>query len=177
MSITLAEFTPWITIIGSALGSIIAVATLISRRLGKQDEELLKLRLELIEESKKRLIHETQFNLFWEYFKKEAPKVLMSPHTPEIDRLLREMKERELTDEEKEMFIIHASEIIDRNYELPYVTDKDIGTYATLKSAFQMELDGKRKAQEIHERYEDQKRRLQEDYEHKKQHRRYAFWR
>jgi hypothetical protein len=174
---TLAEYTPWITIIGSALGSIITVATLIFRRLGKQDEEILKLRLELIEESKKRLIHETQFNLFWEFFKKEAPKVLMSHHTPEIDALLSKMKHQELTDEEKERFIEYAEEILDRNYDLPYVTDKDIGTYATLKSAFQMELKGKHKAKEIDAEYEEQKRKLQDEYEQKKQRRKFAFWR
>jgi hypothetical protein len=175
---SLDQYTGYIPIVGSLIASIIAVGTIIDRRLGKrekqQDELILKLREDLYEEKRLRTIHETQFNMFWEYYKQEVPKMLTHPHTPELDELHRIMEKRELTLDEKREYVRLVGEIIDRNFEIPYVQEK-IGVYGAMRAQYRKDLDAPKKIQEINQYYEQEKKKLWEEYERKKN-RKFKFW-
>lgn len=173
---SLEQYAPWITLIGSALGSIIAVATLISRRLGKQDDEIKRMWDAHYEEKRLRTIHETQFDMFWQYWKQEVPKVLMKPHTPEIDAFLKKMQEQSgnLSREDATELVKVLEEILDANYDV-YTVDYDRGTYLALLIRFRTELDLPEKVEKINKEYQEEKEKLEYEYELKKK-RRFKFW-
>jgi hypothetical protein len=176
MSSTLAEFVPWVTVIGSAIGSILAVATLIFRRLGRQDEEIQKIREMLHEERRNRTIHETQFNMFWDYWKQEVPKVLMKPHTPEIDVYMKKMEEQNgaLSDEDKRALVNIIQELLSAEYDV-YNIDKEKSTYLALLARFRTELQMPEEISKINQKYDEELNELQRRYTEKKK-RRLRFW-
>lgn len=173
---SLEEYAPWITLMGSALGSIIAVATLIMRRLGKQDEEIKRVQDMVYEERRLRTIHETQFNMFWDYWKQEVPKILMKGSTPEIDAFLVKMKANngKLSRDDAEALVKILQEVLDANYDV-YNIESDRGTYLALLVRFKTELDLPNKIAEIDEKYRAEKEQLQKEYDRKRQ-KRWRLW-
>lgn len=171
-------FTTWIPLIGSLIGSVIAVGTLITRKISGIEERHVKELLESTKEihaiDKRLTIIETYNDVFWKDYKKEAAKVITQPHTPEIDEYMRLMQERDrrgedLTRSEKEHLVMLLEDTIDRNYEVAAYTDRELGVYAALLSRFRTELKMEEKLKEIDQRYDEQRADLERRYEEKRQ--------
>lgn len=170
-----SSYQPALIIVGSIIGSVTTVGTLISRRIGRQDEELRKLRELVFEETKQRTILSTQFNLFWDYYKKEVPKVLMRPHTPEIDAYLKKIeRNEELTDDEKRDFVKRMRDVLEEGYDSRYDINRDVkGVYAFLIAHFESQLKTDEKVREIEKHYDE---KLQQEREKHHEKSRWKFW-
>ncbi len=163
---SLQEYSGWISLIGGIIGSIIAIGTLITRRLSSQDDKIQKLMEALFEEKRLRAIHETQFSMFWEYWKQEVPKVLTKGHTPDVDAYLAKMREQhgELSREDKERFVEILQETLNTEYDV-YNIDKDKGTYLSLLARFRVELKMPEEVERINKQFDQELNDLKKQYD------------
>jgi len=143
--------------IGSILAAVGAVATYFRGKMA-QDEKIVKgfkeqdLRLLQIENKVqeievKQTVTDTRFNVFWGVIEKELPKILIRPHTPEIDSYLRKMRDGHcLNNEEKRDIIQRMREIIDNPTNMD---DKIlVSGYIWVIARFESELAADKKIKE-----------------------------
>jgi hypothetical protein len=77
------SYQSWLGLVGGLIGIAIAVSTYF-RGVIQQNAKIHSLELDIN-------TVKTQFNVFWAVIEKELPKILIKPHTPEIDRLMRKL--------------------------------------------------------------------------------------
>jgi hypothetical protein len=181
----LEQVPGWIPIVGSAVGAIITVGTLISKKLSGMEERHNKELLELMEKfhglDKRLTINETYNNIFWKDYKQEAAKVITQPHTPEIDMYMRLMREREeqdkdLTLKEKRDLVQLLQDTVDRNYDVPAYIEPNMATYIALLSRFRSEIRMESIIKDIEKKYGEQVDDLRRKYEEKKKENRSKWW-
>lgn len=139
-------YTPWIAAIGGIIGAILAIATPIFRKTGQLMEQQ--------HEADKRLLQlETRFNVFWSAIEKELPKVLLRPHTPEIDKYLRKMQHGVLTDDDKREMTRLLREVLDKGVDDEHDKDNNLKfAYAFLIARFESELAAKDRLDAVQDR-------------------------
>jgi hypothetical protein len=130
-------------ILGGIIGIAVAVATYF-RGVIQQNQKIHTIELQMN-------TMDTKFNVFWSVIEKELPKILIRPHTPEIDAYLRKMEKGEsLTEDEKVDLIKRMREVLDKRDE-EQDTSLKLG-YAFVIARIESELATKEFQQQHHTR-------------------------
>jgi len=176
---TTASVQAWLALIIALIGVAGAIATYFrgvisqNKNIDQQNRLIDQIRLE-----QDRKIHEIQLtvtvletrsNVLWKVIENDLPKVLMRPHTPEIDHYMTKIQLKEpLTDDEKRDMIRLLREAIDRKVETP---DEDAGLrvgYLFMIYKLEGDLEAAEKKRQLEEHFrreqEELQRQTKEDY-------------